>query len=298
MLSYLEWNDKIAGHFFNPENSGKRVWFSVEKELIEKIAQSNKTDFDNFIESLKKGPEWITIYNNQGKRICNKALQTFKNWRKKEEQLKYPPYIAYLALFVIAANPSHEEELSENSYYKRLRALLNENKDGNQNYPSFNKMCALWDDLATWSLQDKKSEWGVFHADIFGNHFHVGIPYYQVVLTKKDESHLPEIFLRMGWDSDSDPTDKEIVQSLKKYRKSLERKMQKRIENNKPEFISILCQRISEHLTFYEYEEGFDDRQNKTESINQGSIALCLEIDETAGTAESSFRLKKKQRFT
>ena len=291
-LSYLDWNNKIADHFFNQENSGKRVWFSVEKELIEEIAQSNgidETAFNNFIEALKKGPDWI---NRPRQGICTKAYHTFERWRD-QQQLVYPPYIAYLALFVIAANPGHEEELSENSYYKRLRELLNEQTSGNQNYPSFNKMCELWDDLEKWSLQDKKSEWGEFHTDICGSHFHVGIPYYQVVLTKKDENHLSEIFSKMGWDNDSDPIDKEIVQSLKNYGKNLERKTQKRIENNKPEFISILCQRIREELKFYEYEDSFDDNREQEGSTKRGTIVLCLEVDKTAGTAKPSFRLKR-----
>ncbi len=289
-LSYLDWNNKIAEYFFNPESSGKRIWFFVERELIEEIAQSNETDFNSFIESLKKGPEWITRHN-QG--ICIKAHQTFENWDR--EKLKYPPYIAYLALFVIAANPGNEEELSENSYYKRLRELLNEQKNGNQNYPSFNKMCELWDDLEKWSLQDKKSEWGEFHADICGSHFHVGITYYQVVLTKKDEEKLPQIFSKKGWDSDSDPTDLEIIDALKTHHALLEGKTQRRINNNKPDFISILCQRVREDLKFYEYEDSFDDNQEKEESTKQGTIVLCLEVDTTAGTAKPSFRLKRNK---
>ena len=52
------------------------------------------------------------------------------------------------------------------------------------------KMCELWDDLEEWSLQDKKSEWGEFRTDIYGSHFHVGIIYYQVVLTKRDEEKI------------------------------------------------------------------------------------------------------------
>ena len=64
---------------------------------------------------------------------------TFKDWRDKN-YLKYPPYIAYLALF-LSLRPirAMRKSFSENSYYKRLRELLNEQTAGNQNYPSFNK---------------------------------------------------------------------------------------------------------------------------------------------------------------
>ncbi len=287
-LSYLDWNNKIADHFFNMENYGKRIWFSVEKELIiEKIAQPNGTCFDSFIESLNKGPDWI---NRPRQGICTKAYHAFEGWRD-QQQLVYPPYIAYLALFIIAGN---EEDFSENSYYKRLRELLNEQTNGNQNYPSFNKMYELWDDLEKWSLQDKKGEWGEFYTDICGSHFHVGIIYYQVVFTKRDEKNLLQIFSKKGWDSDSDPTDLEIINTLKNYHALLEKKTQRRINNNNSDYISILCQRVREKLKFYEYEDSFDNNLKQEESTKYGTIILCLEVDKTAGTAKPFFRLKSK----
>ena len=65
--------------------------------MIEKITQENNTNFNQFIETVKTGPDWV---NRDNQEVCIKARDTFKNGRQKN--LEYPPYIAYLALFVLA----------------------------------------------------------------------------------------------------------------------------------------------------------------------------------------------------
>ena len=63
-MNYLEWNNAIAKHFFKTEQSGQRVWLSIEEDLIKEIAQENNTTFEDFIEAVKKGPDEI----NKGKK--------------------------------------------------------------------------------------------------------------------------------------------------------------------------------------------------------------------------------------
>ena len=284
-LTYLEWNDKIAGHFFNSERSGTRVWFSVERSLIEKIAQENNTNFDDFIKAVKKAPDWVTR-NQQG--VCIKARDTYKNWRKRSD-LKYPPYIAYLALFVLVVNHGDNENFSQNNYYGRLRDILNEPPSFGQ-YPSFEKMSELWDDLEKWSSEDKENQWGEFYHDIFGKHFHVGIPYYQVVLTTEDQKNLTEIFWKMGWDSDSNPTESEIITALKGNQNLLSKRTSNRLQKGKPDFLSVLVERVLEELK--EYNEIISEED--TQSEKRGFIDLCLEIDETAEKIDISFRCRRK----
>ena len=284
-LTYLEWNNKIAEHFFNPDKSGIRVWFSVERDLIEKIAQENNTNFEDFIKAVKQGPDWVT--RNQQK-VCIKARDTFKDWEKRV--LEYPPYIAYLALFVLAVNHGDSEDFSENNYYGRLRDILNESPSTGQ-YPSFEKMPELWDNLAKWSSEDKVSQWGEFYHDIYGKHFHVGIPYYQVVLTTEDRNNLSEIFWKMGWDSDSNPTEEEILKAFKNNKNLLSKRTANRIERGKSDFLSVLVDRILEELR--EYNEEINVEEGR-ESEKRGSIDLCLEIDEIAEQINLSFRCRRK----
>ncbi|MDE0518930.1 MAG: hypothetical protein OXH36_05180, partial [Bdellovibrionales bacterium] len=158
-------------------------------------------------------------------------------------------------------------------------------------YPSFEKMSELWDNLAKWSSEDKVSQWGEFYHDIYGKRFHVGIPYYQVILTIEDRNNLSEIFWKMGWDSDSNPTEEEIIKALKNNKNLLSKKTSNRIEKGKPDFLSVLIDRVLEELK--EYNEEISVQEDR-ESEKRGFIDLCLEIDETAEQINISFRCRRK----
>lgn len=284
-LNYLGWNDQIAKHFFNTEQAGTRVWFSVEQELINEIAKKNNVNPDHFIKSVKNGPDWI---NRPNQTICSKASAVFKNWRESDKNFDYPPYIAYLALFVLAVNYGDSDDFSESNYYGRLKDILDEHISTNH----FKPMLDLWDDLESWSQADKKGAWGDFYNDTDGKNFYVGIPQYQVVLRTEDRQKLPEIFFKMGWDSDSLPTEEEILKALKSNQSLLSNRTAKRIDTGKPDFLLILTDRVLEELKDYdEHEEQIDNDQ---ESSKKGFIVICLNIDETAQRAEFYFRCKRK----
>ena len=287
-FGYLDWNNKIAEHFFNSNQSGKRVWFSVERDLIEKIAKKNNTTFENFIDTLKKGPD---NQEHSKQKVCIKAYHIFDQWKEKRDS-DYPPYIAYLALFVLAVNHGDSEDFSANNYYGRLRDLLKEDSTAKGQYPSFDKMLELWDDLEHWSLQDKKCEFGEFHLDIYGQLLFVGIPRYQVVLLQEDKKHLFDIFWKMDWDSHSHPTEEEILQALKKNETNFTSRTAKRIRKGKKDFCSELSNRILEELK--QYDEEYINGENNQTHNKRGSIVLCLEIDQMNEEVSTSFRCKRE----
>ena len=278
-MKYLEWNDQIAKEFFKADQSGMRVWLSVEKELIEEIAQSNCTTsnaLEDFIKAVKKGPDEINNDNSKQNNVCEKAHKIYDKWRENKDQFEYPPYIAYLALFVLAVNHknnSEGEEFSEKSYYKPLNDLLE--NGSNISTPQFKQTVELWEDIERWSLEDKKSELGEFHFDIYGNHIYIGIPRYQVILTQQDVKKLPEIFQKAGWDSDSFPTEIEILQILKKYgNNKLSNRTQKRIDKGKPDFCLALSNRVLEELR--DYDEDEREQTSNGHYQKRGQILICL----------------------
>lgn len=286
-LTYLDWNNQIAKHFFNPDKAGSRIWFSVERELIKDISKTNNSSFEDFIIAVKKGPDWV---HRDQQKVCIKAYYAFKKWNRRSE---YPPYIAYLALFVLAVNHGNSEDFSENAYYGRLRAMLKEDPVMGQ-YPSFQKMWELWIDLEKWSLEDKKGELGEFHFDIYGKNNHVGIPYYQVVLKKEDQKQLPGIFRKMGWDSDSNPTEEEVLIALRNNQNFLSNRTSKRITKGRNDFLSVLTDRILEELKEGD-EEAIEKKQDET-SNKRGFIDLCLdEINGLTKKADFSFRCRRKK---
>ena len=283
-LTYIDWNNEIAKHFFLAEKAGTRVWFSVEKELIEQIARQNDTDFSSFIEAVKKGPNWI---NRSGQTLCSKATAIFSKWQQDKKPYKYPPYIAYLALFVLAVNHGDSEDFSEGDYYGRLNNLVGENISTTHFKPTL----SLWDDLENWSQRDKQGAWGEFHNDTIGNKFYVGIPLYQVILSIEDKKKLSEIFWKMGWDSNSNPTEEEIISALKIHKTRLSNRTSKRVDKGSVDFLLILTSRIREELSIYDQEQ-IEDQDR--ESDKRGSIEICMDIDKPTEQAGFYFRCKRK----
>ncbi len=96
LMTFEEWNDVLARRFFNSGQAGKRVYLHTTKELLVELSSSN-TGVDDFIAVIKLGP--AQIRNGE---MCSRAIAVAKNWRASGVQ--YPPYIAYLCLFALAAS--------------------------------------------------------------------------------------------------------------------------------------------------------------------------------------------------
>lgn len=135
-MDYLTWNDAIGAHFFNADKCGARVFLYVTEEVVNEIGAPHDADLEDFLKAVKEGPPWNT---RQGWGICQQALQAYKDWRS--QGFEYPPYLCYLALFVLA-DTIIVEGFARYSYYPGLRKLLGETP-ASGGYPSFGQMYAL-----------------------------------------------------------------------------------------------------------------------------------------------------------
>lgn len=199
-MEYLTWNDLLAGYFFKPDGAGKRVYLSVDSSVIEELGRRAVDPRDDYVAAVRAGPPWVTR-----KGICQKALQAMSDWRTK--RLQYPPYVGYLGFFVLAAGL--EGDFAAHAYYPRLRTLLGEEPVIGQ-YPSFDRMLELWDDLERWANEDRRGELGEFRADIAGGWINVGLPVAQVILTEQERVRLHTIFAEAGLDPMSSPSDEQL----------------------------------------------------------------------------------------
>src|SRR5262245_5447064 len=172
-MEYLNWNDLLAANFFRSEVAGRRIHLCVTSALIEELGRPSGSDQTDFVAAVKTGPPWVT---RRG--VCQKAFQAMSHWR--ERPLTFPPYIGYLSLFVLAAGL--DGDFAPHAYYPRLRQLLGELPEPGQ-YPSFQRMLELWDDLERWANEDMRGELGEFRPDIAGGWINVGLPIAQVILT-------------------------------------------------------------------------------------------------------------------
>lgn len=284
-MDYLKWNNSIADRFFKSEMAGSTVHLYVTKKQIADIGQERGAHFSDFIAAIKTGPPWVT---RQG--LCVKALQSLDNWRQRE--LNYPPYIGYLALFVLAAGI--EGDFAANSYYPGLRTLLGEEPTTGQ-YPSFDRMSKLWEDLEKWSNEDKSGELGIFNSNSVGKRKHIGLPIAQTLLTEKERHALPAIFAAADLDPISYPTERAIALLLAKHgRKQLRNRTLSLLEEtgDRQEFRQALLEWIIDELCGW---DGTAEVSGKTQIY--GLLRLCCKHDSTAKRATLSLRCNTKQEF-
>ena len=203
--AYRQWNDALAQRLFGPEKAGKNVYLYVNHDLIEGLEQS-LAGAGPFLDSVV-GRD--IGYSADG--VCQRALRAFRYWGYSREG--FPPYIAYLGLFVLASDI--DGDFAPNAYYPRLWELLGEQRTGT--VPSFHMMSQLWDDLEDWTVRDMRGEVGIFQSRSVGGNLHIGYPLSQSILAEQDRRALPQIFYSAGLDPAALHPAGEIAMALRSY---------------------------------------------------------------------------------
>lgn len=276
---YLDWNDRIVGNFFRPDFSGRTVHLYVNEDVIAQVAPPGGRVTD-FVAQMKLGPAFAARGG-----ICERALLTYYNWRARPE-LKLPPYVAYLALFVLAGGL--EGEFAKHAYYPRLRKLLGM-ADGGM-LREFDSMLALWDDLERWSLRDKGGSLGIFRVTRSGKWVHVGVPLGQTVLTEEERHNLPRAFSAAGLDPKSQISDEALAAALRSHGSGIlsNKTVQRLAGQRDTEMFAVLIDACALELADWDgrLSTGADSRETSA------PIRLCLSLDGVAGIARSVLRLK------
>jgi hypothetical protein len=175
VATYLDWNDALASRFFRPEAVGKPVYLQVTDEVLAAVGSEIQAAPPDFVAAILRGPEWVTRDS-----LCQRALQAMRGWRARGAE--FPPYVAYLAAFVLAAGL--DGEYAAHAYYPRLHDLLGTPSEHMP--PSFDRIWELWLDLEAWSMRDRHGELGLFTARSVGGFIHVGYPLSQAILTEHE----------------------------------------------------------------------------------------------------------------
>ncbi len=198
-MNYLKWNDAIAEKVFSPVKEDQTVLLTVDKDLIEEIG-----DLDDYMNALRKGPPWFKDHPNNPKSLCVRALDAYEDWRLKRRE-EYPPYIAYLGIFVLAAQDSQED-----GYWKSLKRLIAPLEVGSP--PHKKKVTEeVWGDLETWSLDDRNGDLGNFENNFrVQEYLNVGLIRAQTIIRPNDSERLPNVFYESGLDPTVTPSSNEL----------------------------------------------------------------------------------------
>lgn len=202
-MNFLDWNNQIARHFFNPEQAGKDIHLFITKQEIVNLAKENiniETDeeiWDDFLRKLKNGLPGSMSYPD----IFDKALHSFQQWKRpglksiEGVDLKYPPFIAYL-VFTVLPLIEIQGDYNANNYYDRLDDFLEENNIKQNLRGKLRDIDFLWEELSHWANDIRNGELGSFKVIVFTYRTwrFVGKPFSQCVLTPKAIKKLPDFF--------------------------------------------------------------------------------------------------------
>lgn len=217
-MKYLEWNNVISQHFFNPANAGKEIHLYLTKHDIIEIAKQYFDDVTDeeiwvdFIAAIKRG-----IPGGYGNIIDRAKFAHSKNnllYIKRQDgspleidgiPIIFPPFISYLVFLVLPLIENSESEGTQraNNYYGRLNAFLQRHHI-NENIGSLdfsaNKINSLWDDLSKWANINHNGDLGHFNVVPFSNSnwIYVGKVFSQCILPPKFLNRLPELFKSIG----------------------------------------------------------------------------------------------------
>jgi hypothetical protein len=296
-MDYLRWNDQIASKFFNPEAAGRRVYLHVTRELIAELGRDEGIAVPDFVRSVKGGPPWCG-----GAPLCLRAKEAFVGWRKRKvpSKLLFPPYIGFLALFVLAAGLGDEGEFSIQAYYPRLRKLLGD-EQSTRPYPYFEEMRELWADLERWSQGDKHGEIGVFEYPATGRFVNVGVPISQTILTEQERRDLPLIFGDAGLDAGAPPAESYLANILQEFGVGRLRPRTLRILRDPiahKEEREGLLEAVLDELGEWDGSVTNETEKGSKKVSVHASLRLCLdEIDKVAGRVALRLRCRTAHEF-
>ena len=287
--SYEVWNDLIADSFFNKNELGQDVAFSVDTEVLSAVSDLPKTEAE---ESLRKAIESLISKSWSIENLIVKV----KLWNHSSNRaMENFPAIAFLAFTVLAASKMGEDDsevasFASHNYYKPLRRLLNQQDESAGAPGNFTDHIEyLWTELSNWLENDLKSSRGNLQITSPKNHRYVELCTQHAILRASDRRRLFEFFEDLEID-DVDFAISEIKQHLDSWCNRREQPWSKRIQMvlRNPD-LSLYCDALIKNEI-----KRYKSRQNYQGSIGS-SIRLALDFSDYGADPSLSLVLSANQ---
>ncbi|MEH1768413.1 MAG: hypothetical protein V7L27_29605 [Nostoc sp.] len=193
MANYREWNQALIFYFTTGLPRGKRVYLSVDNEILEQIGQkfNQKIEDSNWSDDFRRAVREEVVA--QGR--VNLAKLQGRNLDG------LPQGVAFLGAMVLAANEMvDEEEISEENYFKRLKAVLGLPTSENGRPPGmkFGKQGEepLWKDWNLWLMINGFMPSA--HRGC-GGKIYINYSISQSLLRRTDKNRLVQLFNEKQW---------------------------------------------------------------------------------------------------
>jgi hypothetical protein len=191
---YIRWNAALVERFFTPRESGDPVYLAVDDDELASIGEQQGVEGGAAADLSRAVREWLA-----GGHGLHDVVRLVPGWR---QHYNAPPYIALLALFVLAASRMEADEkqgVYSNDYYARLNPLLGRSIDDDMP-PGFDAMGTVWRDLLTWLDTDQRGARGGSTMRTHAHFVNIGWPLSQCVLRATDRARLPYFFRFAGFE--------------------------------------------------------------------------------------------------
>lgn len=291
-MNYNQWNELFVKYFFNENKAYEDITLYLNEDILNSLYKNNDSALADFTNAIKVGP-----FDTQKEEICDEAFMVYKNWHNNGRR-GAPPYVAYLAFFVLAASTEDDSFVSY-AYYPKLWKLLG--YTGKYGAPSrFDKMYLLWEDLEKWSCEENHEALGRFIKRVRGKWRHVGIPLFQTLSSTEELRALPKIFLEAELDPIDVPTPEVMMGIIYKYGGDIFKKRTLKMIYGKTEessaFTSALTNLVLEQLERWDgsYPNAKPNSTGKLQQI-QMVIRICLNLDQLSGSVRSYIRFHSKR---
>lgn len=186
-LSYGEWQQALAHHFFDGRHVGRGFWLFVDDDVADSLgAVLGAQDGASQLRDLGRA----YVGSEAGSGIFAGSLHDrFRRWYAGD-RAEAPPILPVLALSVVAASHMHaSENASQNNYYRRFRELLELPPSGGMPTGFDRTVVMYWRRLDEWA-QSLMSELGRLVIPAEPQPPYVGYPISQALWRQTDSDAL------------------------------------------------------------------------------------------------------------
>ena len=204
-MKYLEWNNAIIDHYFNPDNEEKEVILYFSEKIIEEIGRNNFEEpedgyVNDFYRTLRQGvPGTSNLdYIERILYLEDKFKQGIR--RIDEIPLNYPPYFAYFIAFILPFTSGETiEEFNSSNFYGYLNSFFREKiiiPDGYKfNSGKFKEIDKLWSKINNWLIEENDFKLGYLEeVSTPVTRKYVGKFAYHILFRKEQEEKLSTVF--------------------------------------------------------------------------------------------------------
>lgn len=270
--AYETWNAALAERYFSRSQAGKPVYLSVDDDGLDELSAAVGDD-GPAADSLAAA---VRATLRGGDAIFVGHLVRRTEWRRSRTQGP-PPYIALLALCVLAASRMARDPvkgIERTAYYPQLNPLLNRPQFAGMP-PGFEQVDDLWSDLCSWLDDDLRGARGTSTA--MTHHFfrHIGWPISQCLLREADRRRLTEFFRAVGLEPHTEIEPPQLWTLLRNWARDgcgLSDQTLRIIRSARPEIVEQIAEIVKREFDVWEGE--LLDAQGR----RRGDIALVIEI--------------------